>query len=96
MIEYLYDCVKAISGDDISICAEITDADGNDITSGCSLVFIGKDFAIINTYSGTYANGIWSFVIPAEDTKGMDGRYWYRIRYKDNSLSFAAPIYIGR
>lgn len=27
MVEFLYDCIKAIPGEDINICAEITEAD---------------------------------------------------------------------
>lgn len=94
-IEFLYDCIKAVSGEDINIGAQITDVDGNNITSGCSLIFIDKDFSTIAEYAGTYADGTWTFTIPAEATKGMEGRYWYRIKYNDESLSFAAPIYLG-
>lgn len=96
MVEILYDVVKAIAGEDISICAQITDTDGNDITSGCSLLFLDKDFEQISEYDGIYADGMWVFTIPAADTKGMYGRYWYRIKQKNDSLSFAAPLYIGR
>ena len=96
MVEYFYDCIKAITGEDISICAQITDTDGNYITSGCSLLFLDKDFEQIAEYDGTYTDGMWVFVIPAIATKGLEGRYWYRIKYKNGSMSFAAPIYIGR
>lgn len=96
MTEFLYDAIKAVSGEDINIGAQITDVDGNNITSGCSLLFIDKDFTIISECEGTYADGAWSFTIPAAITKGMDGRYWYRIKFKDTSMSFAAPIYMGR
>ncbi len=94
MIEYLYDCVKAVAGEDINICAQITDADGKDITSGCSLLFIDKDFKTIAEYAGTYADGEWTFTIPAAVTQNMDGRHWYRIKYKDDSLSFTRPLYV--
>ena len=94
MVELLYDAVKAISGEDINILAEITDSDNKDIETGCSLIFINKDFATIGEYEGTYANGAWTFTIPAEATKGLDGRYWYRIRFNGGALSFAAPIYM--
>ena len=93
--EFLYDCIKAIAGENVNIGAQITDVDGNNITSGCSLIFINKDFATIGEYEGTYSDGAWTFVIPAAATKGMEGRYWYRIKYNDDSLSFAAPIYLG-
>ena len=94
MIEFLYDCIKTVSGEDINIGAQITDVDGKDITSGCSLLFIDKEYNTIDEYAGTYADGAWTFTIPAEATKGMEGRYWYRIKYNDDSLSFAAPIYL--
>ncbi len=94
MTEFLYDAIRTISREDINICAQITDVDGNDITSGCSLLFIDKDFSTIAEYAGTYADGTWTFVIPAEATKGMEGRYWYRITQDDNSLSFARPLYV--
>lgn len=96
MVEYLYDVVKGIAGENIDVVAQITDADGKDITSGCSLLLIDKDYSTLGEYEGTYADGAWTFTIPADITYYMDGRYWYRIKYKDNSLSFAAPIYIGR
>ncbi len=94
MVEFLYDCIKAIPGEDINICAEITDAEGNDIESGCSLVFLDKDFVQIDECEGTYSDA-WIFTIPAEITAGLHGRYWYRIKFGDGSLCFAAPIYLG-
>lgn len=96
MTEILYNAIKTVAGEDINILAEITDADGADITSGCNLLFIDKDFVTIGEYKGTYVNGVWNFTIPAEVTKDINGRYWYRIKLKDESLSFSAPIYIGR
>lgn len=95
MVELLYDAVKAIAGEDINILAEITDVDNNDITSGCSIVFIDKEFATIGEYDGVYSDGAWVFTIPAEVTKGLEGRYWYRIKFQGGALGFAAPIYMG-
>lgn len=95
MTEFLYNAIKCVAGEDINIAAEITDAMENPITSGCSVVFIDKDFSTIGEYNGVYSNSAWTFTIPAEVTKGMEGRYWYRIKLKDESLSFAAPIYMG-
>ena len=94
MVEFLYNAIKCIAGEDIDICAEITDAMDSPITSGCSLIFIDKDFSTIGEYDGVYANGEWTFTIPAQVTKGFEGRYWYRIKLKDESLSCAAPIYM--
>lgn len=96
MIEYIYNAIKATAGEDITIAASITDDNNQPITSGCNLLFIDKDFVTIGEYKGTYVNDVWNFTIPAEVTKDMNGRYWYRIRLNDDSLSFSAPIYIGR
>ena len=94
MTEFLYNAIKAVAGEDINIGAQITDVDGNNITSECSIVFIDKDFSTIGEYDGVYSDGAWTFTIPAEVTKGFEGRYWYRIKFKDESLSCAAPIYM--
>ena len=94
MVELLYDAIKCIAGEDINIAAEITDAMENIISSECSIVFIYKYFSTIGEYDGVYSDGAWTFTIPAEVTKGMEGRYWYRIKFKDESLSCAAPIYM--
>ena len=94
MTEFLYNAIKAVAGEDINIGAQITDVDGNNTTSECSIVFIDKDFSTIGEYDGVYSDGAWTFTIPAEVTKGFEGRYWYRIKFKDESLSCAAPIYM--
>lgn len=96
MIEYLGNAIRTISGEDITVCARITDADGKDITSGCSLLFIDKDLSIIAEYAGTYADNTWTFTIPAEATANKEGRYWYRIKYNNDSMCFTVPIYLGR
>lgn len=96
MIELLYNAVRAVGGEDINIIAYITDADGKDITSGCSLSFFDKNQQFLGEFRGRFTNDAWVFTIPADSTQGKLGRYWYRISYKGASLGFAAPIYIGR
>ena len=95
MIELLYNAVRAVGGEDINIIADITDSAGEDITSGCSIVFLDKDYSIIGEYDGTYKNGEWTFNIPAAVTTDLKGRYWYSIKFDGGALSFAAPIYMG-
>lgn len=97
MVEYLYDAVRGISGENIEIVAEITDTDGKNIESGCSLLVIDKDNTpLLNkNIDGIYLNETWTFTIPADITYYMDGRYWYRIQCKGESLSFDAPLYVG-
>ena len=94
MTEFLYNAIKAVAGEDINIGAQITDVDGNNTTSECSIVFIDKDFSTIGEYDCVYSDSAWTFTIQAEVTKGFEGRYWYRIKFKDESLSCAAPIYM--
>lgn len=95
MTEILYNAIKAVAGEDINIIADITDAEGIDITSGCSIAFLDKDYSIIAEYDGTYKNGEWTFNIPAAVTTDLKGRYWYSIKFDGGALSFAAPIYMG-
>ena len=95
MVELLYNAIKAVAGEDINILADITDSAGKDITSGCSIALLDKDYSIIGEYDGTYKNGEWTFNIPAAVTTDLKGRYWYSIKFNGGALSFAAPIYMG-
>lgn len=96
MIEYLYDAIRATTGQDICICAEITDDDGIVLTEGCSINFFNPDKEIIGSYEGTYdeESGEWNFIIPAETTRGLVGRYYYCISYNGQSLCFRQPLYL--
>lgn len=95
MTEYLYDAIHAINGEAIDIAAQITDADGNNIESGCSLAVFDDNCSLFYKADGVYANGMWTFVIPAEVSQNMRGRYWYRVMNADGSLNFNAPIYLN-
>lgn len=93
-IEYILDTIKATSGQDIEVCAEITDDDGIAITEGCGLMLHGKDGGVFANIAGTFADGIWSFNIPADLTKDMKGRYYYCICSNGQSLCFMKPFYL--
>lgn len=93
MIEYLYDCVRATAGQDICICAVITDDAGDAITEGCSFM-IHDDNNVLVEVDGVYNGELWSFDVPAEDTKGLHGRYWYCISRANSNLCFKTPIYL--
>lgn len=95
MIEYLYDAIRAHAGNDITIAAVVTDDEGNNITEDCALVLHDKDReTMIAKFEGTYSEGEWLFLIPADITKGLDGRYWYCVMRKGNALCFKQPIYL--
>ena len=91
MIEYLHSAIRATAGDDITIYACICE-DGEDIKSGCGVMLhIGEEMKM---FEGQYINGVWAFNIPADETAGLHGRYWYCL-YKDGStLCFKQPIYL--
>lgn len=93
MIEYFYDCIRATAGVDNTVVMIIQDEEGNNITSGCNLM-LSSDNYDISMISGSYEDGLWYFIIPGENTKDLKGRYWYYVRYADNTLCFKQPIYL--
>lgn len=95
MIEYLYDAIRAVAGQDINVTAQITDDDGAVVTNGCKFVFHPSDDEMI-AFDGTYYADIqsWKFTIPADVTKGMSGRYSYCIQRDGENLCFKTPIFL--
>ena len=96
MVEYLYDCIRAVPSQDIVINAYITDDQENIITENCKLVVYDKDanemlFMVEGVYLPESLN--WEFTIPAENTNGLSGRYWYYIIWNESPLCFKQPIY---
>ena len=97
MIEYIYDCIKASAGTDITIKAVITtNVTDSEIEGKCSLEVYDKDDKDIVIYNtvGTVTDGIWTFIIPAKITEGLSGRYWYCVKYFDNTICFKEPMYL--
>lgn len=93
MIEYLQNAIKATSGEDITITADITDDNGESISSGCALM-LWDDDKLLKTVDGKLIDKVWSFTIPASSTIGLTGRYWYCICHNNNRLQFKEPIYL--
>lgn len=96
MIEYLYDAIRAVAGQDINVGAMITDANEELITEDCYLVLCSDEDGELYKAQGIFQdfNGMWQFTIPASITTGLKGRYLYDIRYKDENLCFKQPIYL--
>jgi hypothetical protein len=92
MIEYLYNAIRAAAGQNITLSAEITDNNGEDITEDCQL-HIFNDKEMIIEVDGIYQDGEWTFPVSGEATKGLYGRYFYCIGHKESSLCFKQPIY---
>lgn len=94
MIEYIYDAIKAVAGQDISISAVITNAEGVAIEEKCSFMLHSDDSHVIMTPGDYLGEGLWQFNIPAEATSGLQGRYWYCIQHEGDNLCFKQPIYL--
>jgi oligoribonuclease (3'-5' exoribonuclease) len=94
MIEYLYDAIRAVAGQEINVAAVITDDAGAVITEGCKFALhIGDEmFAFDGIYIPATQN--WQFTIPAEITKGLSGRYYYCIQKDGSNLCFKTPFYL--
>lgn len=95
MIEYLYDAIRVSSGHTAYITAKVLADDGTPITEGCNLMIYSED-SLLMEVEGLYTEEVWLFEIPAEATKGYNGRYWYCICNEDTDLCFKQPIYFLR
>lgn len=96
MVEYLYNAIKTTSGSIATITAIITEDNGNFITSGCKFVLHDKDGEkMIKELEGTYDENTneWTFIISAEITKELKGRFWYCIKHSGTNICFKQPIY---
>lgn len=95
MIEYLYNAIRAVAGQDIAISAAITDDDGEPITENCNLVLhFDNDFMYVAP--GIYLPDAeqWTFNVPGAATAGKLGRYQYCIQHNGINLCFKEPIYL--
>ena len=97
MVEYLYDAIKAVAGQSITVNAWITDEDENVITSDCSFMLHDENGdKLLATVDGIYLpeNLMMEFTLPAEATQGLKGKYWYCIQHANSNLCFMQPIYL--
>ena len=94
MVEYIYDLIKATSGEDIEVSARITEENGDCITSGCGLRIFDKEENFITRIDGECDGEMWSFTIPGELTKGLKGKHWYCICKDGTALCFREPLYL--
>jgi hypothetical protein len=92
-VEYLYDAIRATSGEDINICALITDDENTAVTDNCYLTFFDDEIELLKVY-GAFDGEQWSFTIPADYTKDRVGRYWYTIGRNFTDMCFKSPIYL--
>ena len=94
MIEYLHSAIRATAGEDICICAKITDDEGAAIDNAHCHVMLYDDLSLLATVDGACVDGAWEYIIPADVTRGLHGRFWYCICVDNTSLCFKQPIYL--
>ena len=97
MVEYLYDAIRAVAGQEIKVEAFITDENENIVTEGCYFVLHDKAGTnMLLRKNGSYNTefSIWEFVLAPEETMGLNGRYLYCIQHNDSNLCFKQPIYL--
>lgn len=94
MIEYLYDAIRAVAGQEFEVNAVAIEEDGTPIQEGC--VFMLHDGERMSAIPGSYdaTSGMWSFIIPADATAGLNGRYEYCVMANGKNLCFKQPIYL--
>lgn len=93
-IEYLYDAIRATTGEEVTISAVITDDDGAVITDSCYMTLYEGVHELTKVY-GAFDGEQWSFTIPTYVTVGLHGRYFYAIGRNFNDISFKTPIYFS-
>lgn len=97
VVEYMYNAIKAVAGQDITIYAYVTDNNEQIVTTGCCFMLHDKDGkGEIADVPGVYLpdHYQWEFTIPAAATEGLEGHYWYCIQHNDSNLCFRQPIYL--
>ena len=95
MIEYIYDVIRASSGQPITIAATLTKEDDTPITTPCYLSIYDENEERIVAIEGTHkGEGAWQFDVSAELTEGHKGKHWYCIGNDGASLCFRKPLYL--
>lgn len=94
MIEYLYDAIRAVAGQEFEVNLVATKEDGTFLEEGCCFMLHVGDRMIETPGNYDAVSGVWSFIIPASATAGMNGRYEYCIMHEGKNLCFKQPIYL--
>lgn len=95
MVEYIYNVIRAVAGQPIEVHAIAVNPDETLITENCTLALHSDEEDLIQV-PGTFLaeEGLWQFVIPADATAGLHGRYWYCVMHDGENLCFKEPIYL--
>lgn len=96
MIEYLYDAIRIVAGQDTPVYAVFANDDGSFVSEGCKFVIHRPDGEMIVAVDGTFnpETGQWTFDVPGEATEGLSGRYEYCFQHDGSNLCFRKPFYL--
>ena len=96
MIEYLYDAIRAVAGQDTEVYALFANGDGTFVSEGCKFVLHKPGGEMIAEVEGEYnpETGQWTFNVPGEATKGLKGRFKYCFQHDGSNLCFLKPFYL--
>jgi hypothetical protein len=96
MIEYLYDAIRATSGQDVPVYATFANDDGTFVSEGVVFMLHKPDGSHLVTVEGTcnMETGQWTFNVPGEATKGHKGHYLYCFQQAGSNLCFLSPYYL--
>jgi hypothetical protein len=93
-LNYLYNAIVASKGEETVISAVITDDEGALIADGCALRLYDKDCdCMLHRVEGMFDGEAWTFVLSAEQTQELKGRYFYCVCRHGKSLCGKEPIY---
>lgn len=90
MIEYLYNAIRANSGEDVNISASVVDTE---VEGNCYIRLMDENRNEIFKDKGTFLENYYIFIIPELITKELHGRYLYMFEDDNRSLSFPQAIY---
>jgi len=95
LIEYIWDVIRAVAGQECCVTAEITDELNEPITEGCCLVLHDEEDNMLFSVDGIYSaeSGLWEFTISGELSEGLKGKYKYCIQHNGVNMCFTEPFY---
>lgn len=96
MIEYLHNAIRAVAGQEAEVQAFFANSDGTFISEGVAFMLHSPDGKMIAAVEGLFntETGQWKFIVPADATKGLKGRYWYCFQHDGANLCFLQPFYL--
>ena len=91
MIEYLHDAIRASAGTELNIVTRIVQ-DNQAVDGVCFVLHLDDEHMFVA--EGIQDGEAYQFIIPAEVTSGLSGRYWYCFQRENEMLCFKQPIYL--